>query len=182
MKLSISLRNSIVRAVMADVPRVDYDDQIRELARQHAIKGLPPAVAKVYADPDLRAYLSLTPATVGSRPYTCYVIGPSSGAEFVKHMEGIDDAVSALISKDNAQRQVLHEMRLKVRAAVYAHTTTKSLLKAYPEWEKYIPQDPSAVRTPNLPAPANLISDLVKLGWPDGGKPKAEAKGEEVAA
>ena len=42
--------------------------------------------------------------------------------------------------------------------------TVDKFFEAFPEFEKYLPSE--AQPTKNLPALANVVADLSKLGWP----------------
>lgn len=58
-------------------------------------------------------------------------------------------------------------MQKRVRANLSSCTTENSLRKRFPEFKKYIDMEFGAEGTSkNLPATNNLITDLMRLGWP----------------
>ena len=72
----------------------------------------------------------------------------------------LTDIIKPYKDEDEA-RQALKQ---KLHGAVMACSTLNSLKKALPEFINYFPTEQQP--TKNLPALANLTTDLVKLGWP----------------
>lgn len=173
MKLTNNLRDAISRAICNDIPRTDYKEQIRTLVQAHYVKAAPREVQAVYKNPNLRGYLCKEQVHIAGCGYNyLYCVTPDADTyDVVLPDTALMEQLQALTKLNDEQSAAIYEASQKVRATVSAFRTTQALLKAYPEWEKYIPKEDAP--TVNLPAHANLISDLVKLGWPDGGKPKA---------
>jgi len=161
MKLNKTHREAFVRAVMADVPTVDYDQLIRDVALKAAVDQLPPDVRKVWDNPDLRAYVNTR---------YIYAVGfkgvaiPAQGGDEFEFTEAAKAELKDLDAKQSAQETHLDELEAKLRAAIYSCSTRKQLAELLPEMEKYLPPEGSATR--NLPAVANLVSDLMQAGWP----------------
>lgn len=162
MKLTDSIRCAFIRAVMADVPTVDYAEMQRKLIQDDAVSQLPPKVRKIYDDKELRPYLNF----FNSWSYNIQVVGISredfrpSGDVKIEY-----DRLQAL-RKDQDKKN--YELERKLRGVVNSCTTLKQLQERLPEFEKYMPKDEKAAATINLPALANLVTDFVQAGWPKG--------------
>lgn len=156
MKLTNTIRDAFVRAAMADVPTVDYDDQIQKLVTADAVKQLPPKVAAIYKDAALRPFVSAD--------YCGQVSGHFPGVNFKPTAETLA-VVKRLNDADDVQSTRRNELSRRLRAVAYSVTTRKALIDALPEFEKYLPVDDAAA-TKNLPAVANVVADFVKAGWP----------------
>lgn len=90
-------------------------------------------------------------------------------SEIVSSQEGFEYCLA------RAERQA---MKRRIKAVVAATSTVENLIRQYPEWEpilnKYIlPKQGGKNAYPVVDA--NLATDLMKAGWPDGGKPKQAA-------
>ena len=173
MKLTNTIRDAFVRAVMDDTPSVDYSEKIRAAAVKAAVAALPQKVAALWKDSALRHYVK----TVGVHVPGCGVRVPSGcedsyTAEF-KALEKLILAECASLTEAHvAQKQARENLRSKLRHAAYAYTTRKALAAALPEFEKYLPADEAAaLRT--VPVIANVVADFVKAGWPKDAKKKA---------
>lgn len=66
--------------------------------------------------------------------------------------------------------------RASVRSAIYGCSTLKQAKERLPEFEKYLPAERDGKYIPNLPAVANLVTEMMNAGWPK------DQKKEEVAA
>lgn len=173
MKLTNAIRDAFIRGVMNDVPHEDYDTQIRDLVMKKAVERLPKPAQVLWKDPATREYLAT------GRIYFKYkciddLPGVSDWGKWIGDeppKEWFED-INALQKLEDAQKEKLEAVEAKVRAVAYSCTTRKALLDALPEFEKYLPAE--APKGTGLPAVANLVKDLVELGWPDGGKPKTQ--------
>ena len=156
MRLDKYAKQSIVRAIMNDVPKPDK-------AKRRA--DLQAAIVKAMS-PDVRKVFKSTPGALkahyfGDVIYDSYawstrelVVGDVPDEklkELVKPYKDEDEA------RDAAQR--------KLEGAIEGCTTRKSLMTRLPEFEKYYPAE-DAPMSKNLPALANVMADLSKLGWP----------------
>lgn len=160
MRLTNTMREAFVRAVLQDVPAEDYENKIRdsinaEIAKKKKALGLDAIDAE-----------RLT-----------YNYGFLEGVRFAAN--GLTDKeVSAIKNLPNmaelgksksAQEKCMKDLRDKLTGAINACTTRKQAAEALPEFEKYLPADePKALRS--LPALANVAADFVKAGWPKGQK------------
>ena len=169
MKLNNTLRQAIASAICDAIPRIDYDEQLQKLVQDYFVRVAPPAVRDMYNNPQLRKYLlthMVRLAGAGHSYFSFYCVDPDRETyHYAIPDTEVQAQVEALGDKNDEQANEIDQTSAKVKAAVASFNTTQALLKAYPEWEKYIPKE--STTTANLPAHANLISDLVKLGWPE---------------
>lgn len=163
MKLTNLMRDAFIRAVMQDVPAVDYQEQMRSLVN-NSIKAVADKHFKG-VDPER---LDDTFMHVPGADFSIRVHGLlCSEREHIRNLPELQVIRAKHIAQSN-QREVLRD---KIRGAIYACSTLKQATEALPEFEKYLPADnPKALRS--LPALANVAADFVKAGWP---KPAAAA-------
>lgn len=161
MMLTKTTRQAFVRAVMADVPQVDYQTKFQDWATKRAVEVLPPAVRKLWDDKKTREYVRI------KNPFGIY-----SG--LTARVPGIsDDALQALLNEEREKMQALSREQQKARDAMTARLegaalsvrTRKALAELLPEFEKYLPAN-NAEANRQVPAVANLVADLTKAGWP----------------
>jgi hypothetical protein len=164
MKLTNTIRDAFVRAAMADVPKIDYQEKTIKVVMEDAIAQLPPKVRAIYKDKDLTCFVR----TDGKYFGNSYVSVPCSKKDF-KLTTAAAVKVAEIKESDEAQGENQKELRQKLHAVAYACSTRKALFDMLPEFEKYLPEDDAAAcRT--LPVVANVVSDFVKAGWPKGAK------------
>lgn len=161
MRLTKYDKLAIVRAIMADVPKPDKEK--RRIDLQAAIaKAMSPAVRKVFNE---------VPGALRTK-YVGSLVNDYGSRDMV--VGDVHDKIIADLSKpyeeeDKARR----EAEYKLKTAVDACGTLKQLETRLPEFKKYFPtaEKPTAEKpTANLPALANVVADLSKLGWPKGAK------------
>lgn len=155
MKLNKYTKQAIVRAIMNDVPKPDKTK--RHAAVQAAVvKAMSPECRKVY---------NKTPGALA----TCY-LGDTTydGLDWRTHeiIKGdVSEAqIKAVLKPYEEEDEAHRKARAQLEAAVEGCSTLNALKKAFPEFEKYLPTE--AQPTKNLPALANVVADLSKLGWP----------------
>ena len=154
MKLTNYLREAFVRSVMQEIPKPDYDKLRAEL--QTALYAAMSAdVRRVYRK-NPKALADAYTGFSGDRMNRRYVVGD---ADFKQ--------VFALFDQPNVAR---YEFQRKLESTVKGFTTVKQLRDAYPELAHHLPDENKA--TASLPAQANLVAEMVALGW----TPKGEAQ------
>jgi hypothetical protein len=153
-------RASIVKAIMADVPKPDKAKRRADL-QAAIVKAMSPAVRKVFRESPgaLKAHY------FGDLVYdnTRYDSRELVVGDVTK--EKLDELTAPYKAEDEA----IHAVRCKLQGAIEGCTTRKSLMTRLPEFEKYYPAE-EAPMSKNLPALANVMADLSKLGWPKGAK------------
>lgn len=170
MKLTKSILDAFVSSALKDVPQEDYQEQIRKIVYDIAVANLPPAVAKIYQDPDMKGYIN-TGYTYAFGTSLCVPFQDAQGKVTVDIPPKIQEKLKELQDKHAEQVKVFNNLEFKLRTVAYGCNTRKQLLERLPEFEKYLPSD-TTVST-NLPAITNLMTDFVKAGWPKKGNKTA---------
>ncbi len=163
MKLTKYIRDAFVSSALKDVPQEDYLEQIRKIVHDTAVANLPPAVAKIYQDPNMKGYIN-TGYTYAFGISLCVPSPDGHGRVTVDFPPKIQEKLGELSDKHTKQVEVFSNLEYKLRTVAYGCNTRKQLLERLPEFEKYLPNE-TAVST-NLPAITNLVTDFVKAGWP----------------
>lgn len=169
MKLTNYIRDAFVKAAMADVPKIDYNEQAEKIARQQLSDMLKAAFPGVKLDLKNSSWFLSGPIAMpgdltnihGIRPnYECLQTTPA----WAKLQE-----LNKLHIEQRVKRDALSS---QLRGAAYACNTTKQLRELLPEFDKYLPaEEEKTCRT--LPAVANIVAEFTKAGWP--AKKKAAA-------
>ena len=161
MKLNKYTKQAIVRAIMADVPKPDKTK--RHAAVQAAIvKAMSPECRKVYN----KTPKALVTHHVGETTYD----GCNWHTREVIKGDVAEVQVKAILKPYEEEDEAYRKARGQLEAAVEGCSTLNALKKAFPEFEKYMPLESQP--TKNLPALANVVADLSKLGWPKRGATK----------
>lgn len=149
-------KEAIVKAIMADVPMPDKKKRKQEL-QAAVVKAMSPEARKLYKNcPE-----ALRTQCIGELLYD----GTWSSRDII--VGDVKDAtVKELTKKYQEEDQKVIDARYALKGAINACTTLKQLETRLPEFKKYYPtaEKPAA----NLPALANVVADLSKLGWPKG--------------
>jgi hypothetical protein len=154
MKLTKLHKEAIVRAIMNDVPKPDKAKRRMEVVKA-IIKAMSPECRKVY----LKTPSALATQYVGDLTYDGVYEHrqvPKGDVPATK----IDEILKPYQEEDTAREHASRRLRL----AIDGCSTLKQLQTALPEFKKYYPTEMEP--TKNLPALANVVADLSKLGWP----------------
>jgi hypothetical protein len=159
MKLTKTDREAFVRAVMNDVPMVDYNEKARALAMEHLVASLPSAVRALWNDNALRGYVKVI------RHYTQYPLDNITGPEgdFSIAVTAQLDSLATAMSDQNDERRELQE---RLAGVIAGCSTLAKATKVLPEFVKYLPADRDGTGVTNLPAISGVVADLTKAGWP----------------
>lgn len=171
MKLTNYIRDAYVNQAMNDVPSVDYYEQYRALVTKFVVGSLPKEVRAIWDNPKLRAFVKTSYWHRGVT--TVYIPYAESSEVFTPtpEQQGELDALVLLLKEQDATHSAL---RGKLRGAAYSCTTRKALAELLPEFVDYLPGE-FEVTTRRVPVIANLMSDMVKAGWPKGKQEAAAA-------
>jgi len=182
MRLNESIRSAFVNAVLNDTPKVDYVEQRRKIIQDHLFAIAPAAILRVYKDQDLRRFLRLDHVSYegasGSRlswGLGKYWLVPDTSYTYKIEDKSILKQLHAIDEQETAQVNQRTELEKKLRATILAFNTVKQARDALPEFVKYLP-DEADPKCKTLPAITDLVTDLVKAGWPDKGKKNDKAK------
>lgn len=155
MRLDKYTKKAIHRAIMADVPKLFTNDEAAKQEIQEAlVKAMSPLARKLYKQ---------NPAALAKRHFSSWDYGFRSSVDLI-----VGDADSAAVLKPYKDA---HDRRSsvgeRIESVIEGCSTLKQLKALLPEFEKYMPSETAPSK--NLPAVANIVSDLTKLGWPKGG-------------
>lgn len=169
-------RDAFVRAVMDDVPKRDFMPEVEQIAKTAAERSMPKEVHAVWVKTKLRPWLAHDmPLMDGSThqglsgdamAMLTSVRVPNIGGVIFNDEEL--HQLEALAAAWNEQTNHREGLRSKLKESALGCRTYKQLTDTFPELVKYMPKAVKA--TVNLPVAANVVADLVKAGWPKGGK------------
>jgi len=157
MRLNKWDKASIFRAIMADVPMPDKNKRRTELQAE-IVKAMSPECRKVYKSmPD-----ALRTHTVGDLIYN----DTNYNSRYIVLGDVKQEKLKELCAKYEEQDHAIRKAKNAIKSAIEACSTLKQLNERFPEFKKYFPTEEKPVA--NLPALANVVADLSKLGWPKG--------------
>lgn len=157
MRLDKYAKQSIVRAIMNDVPEPDKAKR-REVVQAAIVKAMSPEARKLYN----KTPSALRTHHVGDVLYDGRSWGTRDIIAGDVNSETIDELLKPYKDEDDARAVT----KRKLTAIVEGCSTLKQLQTLLPEFKQYMPTE--AAPTKNLPAVANMVADLSKLGWPKG--------------
>lgn len=156
MKIDKYTKQAIVRAIMQDVPPVDKAKRRAEL-QAAIVKAMSPEVRKVY---------KTKPEALRTNYFGSIAFDYGRGDLIVGDVPKakLDELIKPYEAEDKAR----HDTQCQLKGVIESCSTLKQLNDRLPEFKKYFPteQQPSK----NLPAIANVVADLTKLGWPKDAK------------
>lgn len=169
MNLNKSRREEIVAAVMRDTPKrhkLDIKERLQSVIDKAITERGPEGIRKLWKDKELGRFLN--------RCSTCasYIVENvfMDNVPYVSALYGyeFDDAVKAeikaLIADHLDEIKQRAEAQSTLTAALAGIRTRKQFIDQFPKLAKYAPEEFKADRT--VPAIANVMSTLSKLGWP----------------
>lgn len=149
-------KQAIVKAIMADVPKIDKRKRKEEL-QTAIVKLMSPEVRKVY---------KVNPKAL-STYHVGYLISDTSYSDRdVVRGDVSDVQINNLCKKYKDEEETRSHTERNLKNAIESCTTIKQLNDRLPEFKKYFPTIEKPVA--NLPALGNVVADLSKLGWPKG--------------
>lgn len=167
MRLTKSDKEAFIRAVMDDVPRIDYDEKVRSLLKQWGLASLPEdlrPLAVKYPEYFAQHWIN-TPYGVCSA-YAISNLNWASGGfkenEPEKYAQLVE--IGALAIEQNKARAALEN---QVSGIISTCSTLKTAEERLPEFKKYLPADRGGSGLANLPV-ANVLAELMNAGWPKG--------------
>ncbi len=166
MRLTQSIRQSFVRAVMDDVPKIDYAEKVCKLAQESALRALPPPIAKASKDKELSKHLESSYCGFGHGIST-RVPGRIQRENF---NEADKQALADLVAKHLEQDEQRDKLEDKLNSCAQSCSTRKLLAEMLPEFSKYLPAEYEPLK--NLPVVTGLVDDFTKAGWPKKVKAK----------
>ena len=166
MRLNKSDKDAFVSSAMDDVPKVDHDTAAKKLVIdclkanvpvdiQNAITKYPDWFGSehVLMPPNISGfYTTLTPRRVR---WQDVVTDPKDVAKMQE--------LAAAAKEQHQSRTVLEG---SLRSTIEGFSTLKSALAALPEFAKYLPTERDGKVDRSMPAVANLVTTMMKAGWP----------------
>ena len=174
MRITNSIKEAFISSAMNDVPKIDYDEQARQIATT-AVGALTPLALQraIKAEPVIATWLDKNYVHFPNGLGSCCLACPTATIERIYKDPEVWGLLKDLAEKAMVQRKARQELEQKLRTAAYGCTTRKQLEAALPEFVKYLSTEVTA--TVNLPAIANLVTDFLAAGWP-----KQKAANDEV--
>jgi O-phosphoseryl-tRNA(Cys) synthetase len=152
MKLTKLHKEALVRAIMQDTPPIDKVKRAEAIIAE-VVKAMSPEVRKLYkTKPDALRRKSVAYTNQYSN-WNDVVVGDVS-----------DEKLKEIVEPYRKQEQERSDMHRKLTAAFEGINTLKQAESTFTEFKKYYPTEVEP--TKNLPALANVMADLSKLGWP----------------
>lgn len=152
MKLTKYEKEAIIRAIMQDVPRTP-DNVLKAEIQAALVKGMSAPIQKLYK-------------THPNALRVEHISSWDSGMGYRIDLIAGDANVAKTMEPFAARKKVFDAAHTKLSTIVNGCTTLAQLKKLLPEFVSYFPTE--AEPTKNLPALANMVADLAKLGWPKG--------------
>lgn len=150
MKIDRYAKQSIATAILQDIPKPAHS-VVRDAIQAALVKAMSPEARKLY---------KTAPKALATRRLASYESLLDFGVDFV-----VGDAdYETVFAPYKAQARARDDVARQVQAAINSCNTLKQLKDRLPEFGKYFPTE--APTSKNLPAIANMVADLSKLGWP----------------
>lgn len=179
MKLTKYHRDAFIRAVLDDIPKINYEEEARKLVYEDSIAQMPPELQKLARDNTKNQWLRMDTFWRHAFRSSFSVFEPRGGN--YKPSAACQAKLEELEKANNEQIKRLDDVESKISASISACSTLKVAKERLPEFEKYLPDEPNGGSSDNLPAIANLVADLSKLGWPKDKKDVASKASESNA-
>ena len=156
MKLTKYQKQAIVRAITNDIPEIDVQKR-REKVQAAAVAAMSPSIRKVYKTMPHALRTEYEHLMYDGQDYATrkLVVGDLS-----------DEQVAEILEPFTQEERARTEAIGKLGMLVEGCSTLKQLKEALPECEKYLPQEGAKTQYPVVVA--NVVTDLMKLGWPKG--------------
>jgi hypothetical protein len=148
MKLNKYTKQGIIKAIIRDIPEAPEAERIEEIQ----------AALVTAMSPEVQALYATHPNALKTN--SIYDVGIGYGRTVI-----VGDAkVKEVIAPFVAAYEKKNTLKSSLSAAIDSCNTLKQAQVMFPEFIKYMPTEESP--TSNLPALANIMSDLVHMGWP----------------
>src|SRR3990167_71770 len=168
MKLTKGIKTAVIVAIIDDVQQQDYKQQAQDLARKFFTAKLPPSVAKIAKSEHVKR--------LDNRYFTVKIQSPTynnihvcipGGSEEDKLTEAELIQVQDLLRQDAEQDSKISELRQGLELSFAGLQTRAAFVKAFPEFEKYLPAEPDRILGTGLISTA-VVTSLMEAGWPKG--------------
>lgn len=164
-RLTEHIKTNIANAVMADVPKIDYMQQIEDKVLAWAVAKLPAPVFALYKDEQMRPWIShaeLYLKGVGTVRVPYGGLSTTSEEDNAAYEHAND-----LIVKHIEQDEKFDDMRRVVMSAINSVSTVERLIAIAPDLSKYAERFLTGKAYPV--APVDMLKELRDAGWPKEG-------------
>lgn len=168
MRLTKIHRGAFVRAVMDDVPKIDYDEQLRKIALEDSISQLPAAVQAIARDEELVSFLNFEYKHTGYSngwSNTSMVVYQRSDSSFC-FTEDAQDQIDKISLERVNQFDVRQRLETKISGVIEGCSTRKRAVELLPDFEKYLPTETDIATDRSVPVICDLKETLTALGFP----------------
>ncbi len=155
MKIDKYTKQAIVKEIMADVPPVDKEKRCADL-QAAIVKAMSPEVRKIY---------KTKPGALRMHYFGDLIYGGWNGPRDLIVGDVDKETLKALAKPYENEDSARRDAEYALKGAIASCNTLKQLNDRLPEFKKYFPTA-AAPLSKNLPALANVVADLSKLGWP----------------
>ena len=152
MKLNVYQKEAIVRAIVQDIPKPTHSEQVK-LMQDALVKAMSPAARRLY---------KTAPAALKTVRISAGEALIDYGVDLIRGDADYTQALAPFFKQAHERNAAVSELK----KAVMGCSSLAQLHKMLPEFQSYFPSKDEP--TKNLPAVANVVSSLVKLGWPKG--------------
>lgn len=149
MNLAQYHKDAIVRSILNDIPKTEHRMAVAEM--QAALYAAMTA--------DERRVFRKNPKALACK--TLYRIDYALDHQIEVRCGSVD--VEEVLKPWREKAKARSEMESKLHAALKSIRTRKQFVDKFPEFIKYAPDEHGTCAT--LPAVANVVADLLKLGW-----------------
>lgn len=162
------LTKAFTRAVIADIPKIDYHEQMQKLLQEQVLVNAPPEVLKLYRTAP--QYLVQRMVHIEGFGGYVYVRGlPSSDDDDGHEQEWppeVQVKLDELVKASAAQRHKLKEMENLLSRQLSVCRTVERARDLLPaELVKYLPQGDAPPPDRTVPA-VDVVEKLKEMGWP----------------
>jgi hypothetical protein len=158
-------RARIQRAILAELPTVDYAEKIKRRAQSLAVATLPPAAKGLWNDSATRGLISVRTCYFPYSGRRNYAAASVSLPGFESHHDTIkkDPEIVAFVAAYEAQRDTYDKLKLELVNNLASVSTHEAFAERWPELARFLP-DGSEAKCANLPATTALIDGLRAAG------------------
>lgn len=149
--LSRADRERVVRGALADVPQVDYQEELRKLLQAAIIEVAPPEIQAVYKSEELRSEWMVEKEVCIFDLYT-HIYMPSSWPRDITEWVGDSGVLSSylvspqaiskageLADKNSAQGNKVRQLGEMLKSELAKLRTREDVMSKLPEFAKYLP-------------------------------------------
>lgn len=162
MRLTAQDRRSMVSAIMADIPVIDYQATMRARALEVAVQRLPEAVRRVFNGPD-KPWIAMRSVYCDCMSFALPSLSNYEDAKALERAVVADAEFDAAHKAHDQQREEHKKIKAELVSNLAGCSTRKQFVERFPELEKYAP---SLGAVQNLPATTALVDHLRSAGLP----------------